>query len=74
MIRPVRPGGVRKLQVSGPVNVQVGGDVEGRMPEGPWWCDCDDMVGPHVHCTWGGRGPHTHAVNIPPDHRRARRG
>ena len=62
---------LRQVQVSGPgsVNIQDGGDVVSPQPE-KWWCDCDDMVGPHVHCVWGGRGPHAHAVEIPPDQRK----
>jgi hypothetical protein len=66
---------LRQVQVSGPgsVNIQVGGDLKGKPPETPWWCDCDDMVGPHVHCVWGGRGAHVHAVELPPDHREHRK-
>lgn len=65
---------LRQVQVSGPgsVNIQAGGDVVTSQTE-KWWCDCEDMVGPHVHCVWGGRGPHMHAVEIPPDHREHRK-
>ena len=39
-----------------------------------WWCDCDDVAGPHVHCTWGGNGKHVHAADLPQDHRERHRG
>jgi hypothetical protein len=56
-----------------PWALQVGGNLVSPQPD-KWWCDCDDMVGPHVHCVWGGRGQHMHAVEVPPDHREPKRG
>lgn len=66
---------LRQVQVSGPgsVNLQVGGNLVSPQPD-KWWCDCDDMVGPHVHCVWGGRSHHMHAVEVPPDHSEPKRG